>query len=45
MIEERHGGSLSVPLVCGTYFSVGMTLDAIIKRLGGKYLNKFVFTK
>lgn len=34
MIEERHGGSFSDPLVCGKYFSVAMTLDATYKGMG-----------
>jgi hypothetical protein len=34
MIEKRHGGSFSDPLVCGKYFSVSMTLDATFKGIG-----------
>jgi hypothetical protein len=34
MIEERHGGSFSDPLVSGKYFSVSMTLDATFKGMG-----------
>jgi len=34
MIEKRHGGSFSDPLVCGKYFSVSMTLDATFKGMG-----------
>jgi hypothetical protein len=31
MIQERHGGSFSDPIICGKYFSVSMTLDATFK--------------
>ena len=34
MIEQRHGGSFSNPLVAGRYFSVVMVLDATIKGMG-----------
>ena len=34
MIEERHGGSFSDPIVCGRHFSVAMTLDATFKGKG-----------
>jgi hypothetical protein len=34
MIEERHGGSFSDPVVCGRYFSVAMVLDATFKGQG-----------
>jgi len=34
MIQERHGGSFSDPLVCGRHFSVAMTLDATFTGLG-----------
>ena len=34
MIEERHGGSFSDPLVCGRFFSVAMILDATFKGQG-----------
>ena len=34
MIQERHGGSFSDPLVCGRYFSAAMTLDATFKGQG-----------
>lgn len=34
MIEERHGGSFSDPIVGGRYFSLSMTLDATFKGMG-----------
>ena len=34
MIEERHGGSITDPVVTGKYFSMGMTLDATMKGQG-----------
>ncbi len=34
MIEERHGGSFSDPLVSGKFFSVAMVLDATFKGQG-----------
>jgi len=34
MIEERHGGSFSDPIVYGKYFTAGMTLDATMKSIG-----------
>lgn len=33
-IEERHGGSVSDPLVAGNWFSVVMTMDATFKHRG-----------
>jgi hypothetical protein len=40
MIEERHGGSFSDPLVCGRYFSVSMVLDATMKGMGRMLLEE-----
>ena len=34
MIEERHGGSFSDPIIGGRYFSVAMILDATFKGKG-----------
>ncbi|MEP7127671.1 MAG: SnoaL-like domain-containing protein [Chitinophagales bacterium] len=34
MIEERHGGSFSEPVVGGRYFSLAMVLDATFKGQG-----------
>ena len=34
MIETRHGGSFSEPIVGGRYFSCAMTLDATFKGKG-----------
>jgi limonene-1,2-epoxide hydrolase len=34
MIEERHGGSFSDPIVGGRYFSAAMVLDATFKGQG-----------
>jgi hypothetical protein len=40
MIETRHGGSFSEPIVSGRYFSVAMTLDATFKGQGRKTLEE-----
>ncbi len=40
MIEERHGGSFSDPLVCGRHFSVAMVLDATLKGMGRTMLEE-----
>lgn len=40
MIEERHGGETSDPLVCGDFFSVSMTLDATMKGMGRMLLEE-----
>ena len=40
MIEERHGGSFSDPLVGGRYFSVAMVLDATMKGMGRMVLEE-----
>lgn len=34
MIEERHGGEISDPVVGGDFFSVSMMLDATMKGMG-----------
>ena len=34
IIEERHGGSFSDPIVGGKYFTIAMTLDATLKGAG-----------
>ncbi len=34
MIEQRHGGSFSDPVVGGRYFSLAITLDATMKGQG-----------
>jgi hypothetical protein len=34
MIDERHGGSFSEPVVTGKYFTTVMTLDATFKGRG-----------
>jgi len=34
MIEERHGGSCSDPVVGGRYFSIAMSIDATMKGMG-----------
>ena len=34
MIEERHGASISDPVVGGDFFSVAMMLDATMKGMG-----------
>ncbi len=40
MVEERHGGSFSDPVVGGRYFSVAMILDATIKGHGRMVLEE-----
>jgi hypothetical protein len=40
MIQERHGGSFSDPIVCGRYFSSAMTLDATFKGKGRMVLEE-----
>jgi hypothetical protein len=40
MIEERHGGTCTDPVVCGNYFSLGMTLDASMKGMGRMLLEE-----
>ena len=40
MIEERHGGSCSDPVVGGRYFSISMTLDATMKGMGRHLLEE-----
>lgn len=40
MIEERHGGSSSDPIVSGRYFSITMSLDATMKGMGRHLLEE-----
>lgn len=40
MIEERHGGTCSDPVVGGRYFSIGMTIDATMKGMGRQVLDE-----
>jgi hypothetical protein len=40
MIEERHGGSVSDPVVGGRFFSIAMSLDATLKGMGRQVLNE-----
>jgi len=40
MIEERHGGSCSNPVVGGRYFSISMMLDATFKGMGRQVLDE-----
>jgi hypothetical protein len=40
MIEVRHGGSCSDPVVGGRYFSIAMTLDATMKGMGRQLLEE-----
>jgi len=40
MIEERHGGSCSDPVVGGRYFSITMSLDATMKGMGRQLLDE-----
>ena len=34
MIEERHGGSVSDPLVAGNYFSIAWSMEVTMKGMG-----------
>ena len=45
MIEERHGGSITDPVVTGKYFSMGMTLDATMKERGRVLLEEVCIYK
>jgi hypothetical protein len=45
MIEERHGGSFTDPVVVGNQFSVGMTLDATMKGRGRVLLEEICVYK
>ncbi len=40
MIEERHGGSCSEPVVGGRYFSISMSIDATFKGMGRQLLDE-----
>src|SRR5688572_8112104 len=40
MIEERHGGSFSDPIVNGRHFTIAMTLDATFKGMGRNVLEE-----
>ena len=40
MIEERHGGSFSDPIIGGNYFSIVCTLDATMKGIGRQKLEE-----
>ena len=40
MIEQRHGGSISDPVVLGKFFSIEMTLDATMKGMGRALLEE-----
>ena len=40
MIEERHGGSCSDPVVGGRFFSVAMSIDATMKGMGRQLLEE-----
>ena len=45
MIEERHGGSITDPVVTGKHFSMGMTLDATMKGRGRVLLEEICIYK
>ncbi|HLA60514.1 MAG TPA: SnoaL-like domain-containing protein [Puia sp.] len=45
MIEERHGGSFTDPIVVGNHFSLGMTLDATMKGRGRVLLEEVCIYK
>ncbi|HMH33235.1 MAG TPA: SnoaL-like domain-containing protein [Puia sp.] len=45
MIEERHGGSISDPIVSGNHFSMSMVLDATMKGRGRVLLEEICVYK
>ena len=45
MIEERHGGSVTDPIVTGKYFSMGMVLDTTMKGRGRVLLEEICVYK
>jgi hypothetical protein len=45
MIEERHGGSITDPVVTGSCFSMGMILDATMKGQGRRLLEEICVYK
>jgi|SRR5882724_5200775 len=45
MIEERHGLSITDPVVTGNHFSMGMTLDATMKGRGRVLLEEICVYK
>jgi hypothetical protein len=45
MIEERHGLSITDPIVTGNHFSIGMTLDATMKGRGRVLLEEICVYK
>ena len=45
MIEERHGLSITDPIVTGKHFSLGMTLDATMKGQGRRLLEEICVYK
>ena len=40
MIEERHGGSCSTPVVSGRHFTIAMSIDATMKGAGRRLLEE-----
>jgi len=40
MIEERHGGSCSDPVVGGSFFCISMSIDATMKGMGRQLLDE-----
>jgi hypothetical protein len=45
MIEERHGLTITDPVITGNYFSMGMTLDATMKGRGRSLLQEICVYK
>jgi hypothetical protein len=45
IIEVRHGGSITDPVVTGDHFSMGMTLDATMKGRGRVLLQEICVYK
>jgi len=45
MIEERHGGSISDPLVAGSYFSIEWTMDVTMTGMGRSSISEICVYK
>lgn len=39
-IEQRHGGTVGEPIICGNWFSVVMTMDATFKGRGRVHMEE-----
>jgi len=45
MIEERHGGSVTDPIVEGNFFSIGWSMDVTMKGMGKTSLQEICVYK